>query len=333
MSDVLEQLGPARWDGTPSRLEVWYATATDRATGTGLWWHHELVADPEGAAVHLGWLAVFPPDGAPVLRRWAPAPVDGPTLGVDGSWIAGAGTYLGPEGSGTLRQGPAQPDTTRLRGEVGDARWDVAVRDGGPPLWTFPRAAWRRELLPAAQIVPAPTARFTGDVEVGGRILALDGDGGLARIYGHGNAERWAWLHADLGGGDVCEVVAAVSRRPGLRALPPLAFVQLRVDGRDWPGSPALAAARSRVELDLPSWSVTVRWGARRLRIRVDQPAERCVAVDYADPDGAPAVCTNTERADADLVLERRAGGGWAVERSWALAACAHAEVGRRPAR
>lgn len=308
-------LGPSRWDGAPGRLEVWYATATDRATGTGLWWHHELVADLSGAAVHHGWIAVFPRRAEPELVRWGPHPVSRQDLGPGPVWVGGAGAEIGDHG---------------LHGDVGGARWDVEIADLSPTLWTFPRPVWERELLPGAQVVPAPAATFTGEVSMGGRRLQLDGSGALARIYGHGNAARWGWLHADLGDGDVCEIVAAVSRRPGLQALPPLAFLRLRVAGEDWPPNPALAAPLSRVVLDLPRWSVVQRWGPRRLRVTVSQPLDRCVAVDYADPDGSPAVCTNTERADADLVLERWSGR-WRVERSWSLGGCAHAEVGLRP--
>jgi hypothetical protein len=55
------------------------------------------------------------------------------------------------------------------------------------------------------------------------------------------------------------------------------------------------------------------------------------VAVEYHDPDGAPATCTNSERADAEIVLERRTASGWAVERRWTLTGTAHAEIGSRP--
>ncbi len=167
---------------------------------------------------------------------------------------------------------------------------------------------------------------------MGGRTLELDGaPGGAARIYGHGNAERWGWLHADLGDGDVLEVVAAVPRRPSLRRLPPLPFVRLRLDAVDWPRFGLLAALRGSAHLGIPDWDVTVRSRRRRLRVQVSQPAERSVAVEYRDPDGARATCTNSERADAEIVLERRTAGDWAVERRWTLTGTAHAEIGSRP--
>jgi hypothetical protein len=251
-----------------------------------------------------------------------------------------------------------------LRGQVGDLSWDLSytARDGaagdgaagdgaagapavgaagdgaagdgtaaGRPLFTFPRWAWRRELLPAAQIVPVPAAAFTGTVRHRDRVIELAGaPGATARIYGHGNARRWAWLHADLGGGDVCEVVAAISTRPGLDRLPPLPFVRLRVGGRDWPPGGLAAAIRLRARIGLPEWTVTGRVGGRMLRIEVTQPPEETLAVDYQDPDGSPAVCHNTERASAVISLSRRSGGTWQQERCWRLDGSAHAEVGLR---
>ncbi|WP_211277764.1 hypothetical protein [Couchioplanes caeruleus] len=310
-----DDLLPSRWRGQPGRLEVWYATVTDPATGTGIWLHHELVAPADGSPARAhGWAAVFPRDAPPVWERFGPAPwpAERPVAGYD----AGGITVTAQE----------------LTGAAGDLRWRLRVSGDGDPMFTFPRWAWHRELLPAAQILPVPTGRFTGTVQVGERELTLsDAPGNLARIYGHGNARRWAWLHADLGDGDVCEVVAAVSTRPGLNRLPALPFVRLRVGGIEYPaGDPLLAALRFRARLGRPRWTVTGRSGDRRISVAVTMPPERTIAVPYADPDGAPAVCHNCEVADAVVLLERRHRDGWREERRWELIATAHAEVGER---
>ena len=42
--------------------------------------------------------------------------------------------------------------------------WDLTVVDDARPLYTFPKVTWDRQLLPAAQIVPCPTATFRGNV-------------------------------------------------------------------------------------------------------------------------------------------------------------------------
>jgi hypothetical protein len=309
----------SRWRGQPGRLEVWYSTFTDPATGTGCWLHHELVAPTGGrtANVH-GWAAIFPPDGAPVLARFGPQP----WTAADGDTVFAADDVL--------------MTPTTLRGSAGTGqdkvRWELTATQDGPPLFTFPRWAWEREALPGAQIVPVPAGTFTGTLRYGGRALTLTGaPGATAHIYGHGNPQRWAWLHADLGGGDVCEVVAATSTRPGLNKLPPLPLVRLRAGGEDWPaGDPMMHAARFVAKIGLPTWTVLGIAGDRRIRIQVTQPADRTLAVGYTDPDGSTAVCRNSERADAVITVQRRTADGWRQDRGWRLDTTAHAEVGAR---
>ncbi|MDF3300271.1 hypothetical protein [Streptomyces tropicalis] len=311
-----------RSTGTPGRTEVWYTTATDPATGTGLWLHHEVVTPAgSGSPYAHGWAAVFPGKGAdPVVHaRFGPVP-----------WP--------PEPSGGFTAAGVEAVPGRLRGTAGPLSWDLTEECGDDgPLYTFPRWSWRRPLLPAAQIVPSPRAHYTGVVRHGPDRLELRrAPGASARIYGHGNARRWAWLHADLGGGDVLEVVAAVSMRPGLDRLPPLVFLRLRKDGRVWPRGGLRSAigwagrGRFRADLGLPEWTVTGRAGRRRVTVRVTQHADRTLELGYTDPDGSPATCRNSETADARVVLERRGRGGWRTEAEWTLDGTAHAEVGDR---
>lgn len=310
--DAAALLAP-RWSGRRGRLEVWYATLTDPHTGAGAWLHHEVVTDPaDGEAHGLGWVAVFPPEGTPQVARFGPAPTtssDAALFAVDGVTVA----------------------DQSLVGHCDGAEWELHWQDDSRPLFTFPAWAWRRDALPAVQIVPAPTARFDGSISVNGEQLAVDGGvGAVAHIAGHGNAERWGWLHADLGHGDVLEIVAAVSRRPPLSRLRPLPLVQLRLAGATWPRDPLAAALFFRARLALPTWEVRGTVGRRRLRVDVTIPDGAAVSLDYRDPDGAPATCTNSERSDADVVVERW-DGRWRVERRWELRGRAHAEIGRRP--
>ncbi len=306
-------LGPSRWRGQPGRLEVWYTTITDPATGEGFWLHHELVAPLSGEAYVHGWGAAFPPDGPAASWRFGPEAM--PRSAGGPVWFSSAG---------------AQVADGTMRGSAGEMSWDLSYVDGGPPLFTFPRWAWTREALPAAQVVQSPAARFTGVICVGEREVRLAGaPGGVARIYGHGNAKRWAWLHADLGGGDVLEVVAAVSKRPGLNRMPPLPLMRLRVDGVDRPRQPIAAGMAGSAHVALPRWTATARWGRTRVRAEVAVPPAVSVALQYTDPDGETCICTNSERASAWISLERFARG-WQVERQWVLDGTAHAEVGLR---
>ena len=194
-------------------------------------------------------------------------------------------------------------------------------------MWTFPRWAWERQVLPAAQTVPIPCTVVTGTV--GG--APFRGNGAVAHIYGHGNASRWVWLHADLGDGDVLEAVAATARRPGLRLLPPLPLVQMRIDGTDWPRDALAAAPLLRAHVGAGGFRIGGVVGTRRLQVNVEMPADRCVIVDYTDPDGASATCTNSERADVTVTTETLTARGWRPDRTWQLSGTGHAEIGTRP--
>ncbi|WP_436501720.1 hypothetical protein [Actinokineospora sp. HUAS TT18] len=310
----MDDLMASRWRGQRGRLEVWYTTFTDPATGIGVWLHHELIAPTDGRPAYAhGWATVFPIAGEPIFGRFGPTdwlPVDGVDFLADSVRVTAG----------------------NLSGQASGIAWDLqSSTDGGSPLFTFPRWVWRRELLPAAQVVPVPNATYRGTVRYGDQELRITAAPGCtARIYGHGNARRWAWLHADLGNGDVLEVVAAVSTRPGLRRLRPLPLVRLRLDGVDYPsGGTLLAARRIYSDIGQPTWRVWGRIGRHQLDVIVTQPPDRTVAVPYTNPDGSRAICHNSERADADITWRSSDG---TLLRRWHLKGNAHAEVGNQHA-
>ena len=303
-----------RWRGKPGRLEVWYATLSDPVTRAGLWIHCETVAPTHAGDIPYahGWASWFPPDGPPHTERFGPEPTQ-PAAGA--AWFDAAGVRVGD---------------SQLSGRAQSIAWDLSWTDTATPLWTFPRLAWERELLPAAQVVVAPGADFTGSLTIGDTAHRVDGwHGAVAHIYGHGNAERWGWIHADLGAGDVLEAVAPVSGKPGLRRLAPIAFVRFRIDGKDWPAS-SLPSLRMRTTLGLPHWQLEGRIGGSEVAIRVEQPAGRCVRLQYTDPDGRTAVCTNTEQADIHIEISHRDHRTRVIDHSWSVLGTGHAEVGLR---
>lgn len=273
-------------------------------TGNGLWLHHEVVAPMKRSAALDG----------PVPRD-TPVALGATTVSHDVAWAAWFPVGGSPRWSHT--DGIALT-ATGSRGTADDLEWDLSWDlTGAEPLYTFPRWAWHKELLPAAQIVLAPVLHVHGSVAG----TTFEGVGGLSRIYGHGNAERWGWLHADLGDGDVVELVTAVSTRPGLNRLPPITHLRYRIDGLTGPAFPGPSLGL-RTRLGLPEWSVTGRIGRLKVAIDVHQPPESCVSIGYRDPDGRTATCVNTELADVSI----RIG-----DRTWRLDGTAHAEVGTRP--
>lgn len=294
-------------------MEVWYQTGTAR-DGTGWWIHYEILAPESGAALAHGWTAVFPPGKTPSLVRFGPVGIDGPPR--DGLFDCGDATLEFGEG------------TVRLAGKSGDIAWDLEIDADQEPLYTFPRWAWERQILPGAQLVDLPGSA-SGSIAVGEEAYDVSGRAAQAHIYSHGSAHQWGWLHCDLGAGNLLEVVTAVPHLPGGIKIPPRPSVRLRYAGSDLPADSFVAALGGRSTAELPKWTATVRLGRRRrLYVAVEQPPERCVQLQYPNPDGSFAYCTNTERADAYIRLDRRENSAWTTEAEWTLDQTAHAEVG-----
>lgn len=221
--------------------------------------------------------------------------------------------------------------TTLTDGATGTGFWVhhelVAPNDGGPA----ELGGWA-VIFPPGE--PPHLARFgPGDWHppAADRVLETS-DVAMSPYELAGTAGRIGWdLHADLGGGDVLEGVAAVPATPVLRHSPPLPLLRLRVDGRDLPaGDTLLAAFRLRAEIGLPTWRVWGRVGDHRIRIKVTQDDAATVAVGHTDPDGRETTVRNSERADVHIRLDRRLGGVWRPYREWRLNGTGHAEVGER---
>ena len=129
-------------------------------------------------------------------------------------------------------------------------------------------------------------------------------------------ATCWRWWRARRASGDRSRSLPCRSCSCGSTAT-------------DWPDDSVKAAARARAKIGLPRWNVKVVSGHRRLLVDVTVPPDASVALGYTDPDGATATCTNSERADAEIVLQRW-DDGWHDDRRWSLRGTAHAEVGIR---
>ena len=210
-----DDLAARRWDGRPGRLEVWYDTLTDPATGTGVWLHHELVAPtpvPERPAYSHGWIAVFPPDGPRCGSGSAPA-----------RWATDPWFTCGED----VRSEPG-----RRSGRTASLSWDLTVADGGDAALHLPRRHVAPGAPPGRPDPPAPTATYRGTVTAGGRTLVLDGARG-------GRPASTATATPNGGGGSMPTSGTATCsrwwppppRRRGLDRLRPLPFVRLRLDG------------------------------------------------------------------------------------------------------
>ena len=305
MDGDMRSAATPRWRGKAGRLEVWYATLSDPATRAGLWVHCETVA-PLGAAWslrprlgHLVCTRRSTPHRA-VRSRAHPAR-DRPLV------FDAEGVRVGDR---------------KLSGRAGSLAWDLSWNDTGAPLWTFPRGAWDRELLPGAQVVLAPTADFTGSLTIDDSRPRASRGGAAASPTSTGTATPNAGA-----GSTPTSATATCARRS------PLSRTSRGCAG--WPRWRSFGSASTerigpqahcrRCGCGRRSACSTGSWrdasAVAEVLIRIDQPPDRCVSLQYTDPDGGRAVCTNTEQADIHIEID---------ERRWSVLGTGHAEVGLR---
>ena len=192
-TEALRSASAPRWRGKAGRLEVWYATLSDPQARAGC-----------------GFTGRRSP------RRGASMPTR--TAGPPGFRRTGRHLAIRPRaGFAGLRTGEVRR-RRRFEPRGGRARslaWEVTWKDTGRPS-TLPRPAWERELLPSAPVVPGrtPTADLAGSLSVDDAVHQMDGwRGGVAHIYGHGDASHF-FVMPSLGGSVVVKRCPPSHTRP-----------------------------------------------------------------------------------------------------------------------
>jgi hypothetical protein len=125
-ADDLGALGAPRGRGRSGRLEVWYLTFTDEASGLGGWVHLETVAPTDGTAARVhGWTVLFPTEAAPILERFGPGPAwnEAPAHPLVWCELPVAPGAPGAAASWTTVGPGDEPGTVRVVGEAGALGW------------------------------------------------------------------------------------------------------------------------------------------------------------------------------------------------------------------
>ncbi len=335
-TETQENILSKRFQGSTERLEVWYDTFTDDTNNAGFWIHHELISPTDGDPYVHGWIGYFfnAPDND--LKTTADERFDGKNKKLDNAVGYERFGPLPISRSPFFECGDVMVAPNVRKGKTENITWELTTSEfNDRPVFTFGKLAWEKEILPSCQIVGGPNLNYNGIIKIGSQSFKIsNAKGALSRIYGHGNAKRWGWLHVDLGDSDMLEVVSAVSTKPGLEKLKPLGFLQLRYKNQDWPSNPLVSFPFFKTKLPGRQsdnhWSISGKSGKYRINVSISLPQNRCVSVDYTDPDGHKAVCVNTEIGDADIYLEQKISNRWILIRHWDVKNSAHCEMGFR---
>jgi hypothetical protein len=225
----------------------------------------------------------------------------------DRPWAAKL-TVPGPESAGAdwLRVGEARIGADGASGSIGDeVAWRLALEGAEEPLFHLPAAWLYRARLPRTKLLsPAPAARFSGELMVGGRAIEVDGWRGMAgHNWGAQHAERWIWVHGLTEDGDWLD--AAIGRvKVGPWTTPWVANGVLSIAGDRH------VLRRVRVTEYPTHCTFTLSGSGVEVRGTVEAPPERFVGWVYADPDGSEHHAVNCSIAAMRLQVSRKGGRG-----------------------
>lgn len=314
MTNVLQ------WDGTPGHYEVYYVSATDPASGIGLWIRYTMVAPMAGAATCSLWFMAMDPAGAVRVGRKVSFPVD--------QLVAVPEPFR-------LTIGDSELSDRGMAGGFEDVRWELRWEPSRAYEHVHPLLR-RGRIAKTVLTLPHADLSIDGTVAFGDRELTLTGArGGQAHLWGSKHANRWAWVHCnDFAGheGDFVDGVSVFVPRFG-REIGPSTPVVGRLLDDDFVANSPLAVMRAPSTFDLTSWRFEATAGKRRIVGEVDAPRESLVGVTYNDPDGALAYCYNSEASSMRVSVFDKSGRGrsaWTLRDTLESGARAHFEYAQR---
>ncbi len=184
----MANLNVLQWDGTPGHYEVYYLSATDPASGIGLWIRYTMVAPITGAPTCALWFMAMDPAGDVRVGRKVSFPVD--------QLVADPEPFR-------LAIGDSELSDRGMAGGFEDVRWELRWEPGRAYEHVHPLLR-RGKIAKTVLTLPHADLSIDGTVAFGDRELTLSGArGGQAHLWGSKHANRWAWVHCnDFAGHD-----------------------------------------------------------------------------------------------------------------------------------
>jgi hypothetical protein len=316
-----------RWDGRArGHYEVWYLTVNHRERRAGFWIRYTLESPEAGHGEPYAqlWFAFF--DRRDPTRNFALN---------ERRPIAAMRSSDAPF---ALQLGDArlthQSAAGALEGHGHRARWELRWPPGLRTSHHLPGLMYRRGGLGETTVLsPNHDVAITGEIELDGHRLLLQGEpGGQTHLWGRRHAHLWAWGRCNTFEGRpraVFESLTVHLQRAGL-LLPPLTVLTLTLDSEPIFFNQFHHLPFTSGHLSTGSYRFAATGPRHRLRGEFRARPEDMVLATYADPDGAPSYCANTEVGAIELLVERRGLRGWSAPERLHSPFGGHFEVGAR---
>lgn len=302
------------WDGRPLHYEVWFLTATHRASNTGFWIRH-VVESPrigDGDAYAQLWFSRFSA-GDPAA-----------TFGVSKKLPAVAVTSVADPFSVRLGDAVCRHDgwTGGLRTpqsgalSAHDISWDLAWRPGFTTHHNFFSLGYKLPIADSKILSPNPQIALRGHILVDGERYDFDGDPGQqSHVWGRKHTYQWAWGHCAAfdDAPSALFVGNAGHVKRGQVILPRWTMFSLHVDGETYDFREPWTIPLARSDWGTGFFHLLGVNANARIEARFACRPDDMLLAEYLDPDGDPAFNHITCVADLEVEVKRRSAlwGRW----------------------
>lgn len=291
------------WDGRKrGHYEVWYLTLNHRPSHTGFWIRYTLESPKDGHGEPYAqlWFGAFDADDPAktfALNRRFP---------IDAMRVQAAPFQVEIGDGNRLTHGSARG---ALAGAGHSAKWDLTWLPAERTHRQLPELIYRTSFADTKVLTPNIDVPVRGTIELDGRKLVLDGEpGGQTHLWGKKHAHAWAWGHCNAfegRRGAALEALTVRLKRRGV-VLPPLTVLALYLDGEVHRWSEFRHTLLARGSFSTAHYAFKAISTDVRLEGEYTCRPEDMVLTEYADPDGEPSWCANTEVADLRVTVWRR---------------------------
>lgn len=291
------------WDGVKrGHYEVWYLTLNHRPSRTGFWIRYTLESPLAGHGDPWAqiWFAAFDADDPSrnfALNRRFP---------IDAMRARGAPFEIAIADGNVLRHEAARG---AIEGAGHRARWDLTWLPAERTHRQLPGLIYRTSFADTKVLTPNLDVPIRGTIEIDGRTLHFEGEpGGQTHLWGRKHAHAWAWGHCNAfegRRGAALETLTAVLKRRGV-VLPPVTVLTLYLDGEALRWSELRHTLVTRGRFGTARYAFAAISPDARVEGEYTCRPEDMISTEYADPDGEPSYCANTEVADLRVTVWRR---------------------------
>jgi hypothetical protein len=192
--------------------------------------------------------------------------------------------------------------------------WDLQWDPNPDTICYLPYAWLYKAPLPKTKVLtPNVDIRFRGTFRTQDEAFVCEGEPGeQTHIWGVQHAQRWVWGHCNIFKEDPSAVFWGLSAQIpiGPWTTPPLSVFYFRYRGGEYLVNRLWKGWSHPTDFSLGRWDFTaIVSDDLRLKGEFRVTSDRCVGVEYRDPNGDPLYCNNTKIADFQLTVLCREKG------------------------